>query len=73
MSTNPFLNTRVEFHILQSFPVTCLNHGTSEVVEAILDFLKRKARSGEKTAMRKLVRPQLYLNKTIGEINLPLP
>ena len=25
MSTNPFLNTRVEFHILQSFPVTCLN------------------------------------------------
>ena len=54
-------------------PVTCLNHGTSEVVEAILDFLKRKASSGEKTAMRKLVRPQLYLNKTIGEINLPLP
>ena len=25
MSTNPFLNTRVEFHILQSVPVTCLN------------------------------------------------
>ena len=35
--------------------------------------LLRQARSGEKTAMRKLVRPQLYLNKTIGEINLPLP
>lgn len=25
MSINPFLNTRIEFHILQSFPVTCLN------------------------------------------------
>ena len=24
MSINPFLNTRIEFHILQSFPVTCL-------------------------------------------------
>lgn len=22
---NPFINTRIEFHILQSFPVTCLN------------------------------------------------
>jgi CRISPR system Cascade subunit CasC len=25
MSNNPYLNRRVEFHILQSFPVTCLN------------------------------------------------
>lgn len=25
MINNPFKNTRVEFHILQSFPVTCLN------------------------------------------------
>ena len=24
-STNPFRNTRIEYHILQSFPVTCLN------------------------------------------------
>lgn len=24
-STNPFKNTRIEYHILQSFPVTCLN------------------------------------------------
>lgn len=24
-NTNPYKNTRVEFHILQSFPVTCLN------------------------------------------------
>jgi CRISPR system Cascade subunit CasC len=24
-SSNPFRNTRIEFHILQSFPVTCLN------------------------------------------------
>lgn len=23
--TTPFRNTRIEFHILQSFPVTCLN------------------------------------------------
>lgn len=23
--TNPYINTRIEFHILQSFPVTCLN------------------------------------------------
>lgn len=22
---NPFKNLRIEFHILQSFPVTCLN------------------------------------------------
>lgn len=25
MKQNPFINTRIEFHILQSFPVTCLN------------------------------------------------
>jgi len=25
MKENPFKNTRIEFHILQSFPVTCLN------------------------------------------------
>lgn len=25
MTKNPFTNTRIEFHILQSFPVTCLN------------------------------------------------
>ena len=24
-TSNPLQNTRVEFHILQSFPVTCLN------------------------------------------------
>lgn len=24
-TTNPYTNTRIEFHILQSFPVTCLN------------------------------------------------
>ena len=24
-SNNPFRNLRIEFHILQSFPVTCLN------------------------------------------------
>lgn len=24
-SNNPFINTRIEFHILQSFPVSCLN------------------------------------------------
>ena len=24
-TTNPFRNTRIEYHILQSFPVTCLN------------------------------------------------
>jgi CRISPR system Cascade subunit CasC len=24
-NTNPYKNTRIEFHILQSFPVTCLN------------------------------------------------
>lgn len=23
--TNPYTNTRIEYHILQSFPVTCLN------------------------------------------------
>src|SRR5690554_6210362 len=23
--SNPYINTRIEFHILQSFPVTCLN------------------------------------------------
>lgn len=25
MTTNPYVNTRIEYHILQSFPVTCLN------------------------------------------------
>ncbi len=25
MIDNPLKNTRIEFHILQSFPVTCLN------------------------------------------------
>ena len=24
-SSNPYRNVRIEFHILQSFPVTCLN------------------------------------------------
>ena len=50
-------------------PVTCINQGTSEIVTEILQYLKLLARSGYGEKIRKLIRPHLYLNKTIGRID----
>ena len=50
-------------------PVTCVNQGTAETAAELLRFLKCLARFGNGEKIRRLVRPHLYLNKTIGEID----
>ncbi len=51
-------------------PITCVNHATEEVVQILVDYLREISRNPNPAPIKKLVKPSLYLNKTIGEINI---
>jgi DNA-binding LacI/PurR family transcriptional regulator len=53
-------------------PITCVNHATAGVAEILLNYLKIISKNPNPPSIKKLVKPDLYLNKTIGKINRDL-
>ena len=49
-------------------PVTCVNHGTADVAEILIGHLKKMNRNPNVPPVRHLVKPQLYITQTIGNI-----
>ena len=58
--------------LLCHHPITCVNHATQEVTNVLLDHLKKISKNLKPTPIKRLITPDLYLNKTIGKININL-
>ena len=53
-------------------PITCVNHATEGVIRGVLDYLKNLSKNPNSTPIKRLVKPDLYLNETIGRIDINL-
>ena len=58
--------------LLCSPPITCVNHANERIASTLVGYLKRHSENPNIASIKKLVQPDLYLNKTIGKIDINL-
>lgn len=51
-------------------PIACVNHATEGVVKVLVDHLKQLNRNPNTPSVRRLIKPELYLTQTLGDIDI---
>lgn len=52
-------------------PITSISHGTQDVVDLIVEYLRDTAEENTITPVHKKIRPKIYLNSTLGVLKHP--